>query len=87
MLSIALASVMGFQEPTLTFKSNFEPLGKVIERISAETHMPMAAFGDIKAYPIYVNVKDGSVKELLGRIATAAGAEWEKKDNSLYLSA
>ncbi len=87
MLSIALASVMGFQEPTLTFKSNFEPLGKVIERISSETHMPMAAFGDIKAYPIYVNVKDVSVKELLERIATAAGAEWEKKDNSLYLSA
>ncbi len=86
MLSIALASVMGFQQPTLNFKSNFEPLGKVIERISAETHMPMAAFGDVKAYPIYINVKDVSVKELLERIATAAGAEWEKKDNSLYLS-
>lgn len=77
---------MGFQQPTLSFKSNFEPLGKVIERISAETRMPMAAFGDIKAYPIYINVKDVTAKELLDRIATVAGAEWEKKDNSLYLT-
>ena len=87
MLSLALASLMGFQQPALSFKSNFEPLGKVIERIAAETHMPMAAFGDIKAYPIYINVKDVSVKDLLDRIATVAGAEWEKKDNSLYLTA
>ena len=79
MLSIALAAVTGFQQPNLTFKSNFEPVGKVIERLSAATGTPMAAFGDIKAYPIYINVKDVPTKDLLDRIATVAGAEWEKK--------
>ena len=87
MLSLALASVMGFQQPNLTFKSNFEPLGTVIERLSAETHIPMGAFGDVKAYPIYISVKDVPVKELLDRIAAISGAEWEKKGDSMYLSA
>ena len=87
MLSIALASVLGFQQTSLTFKSNFEPLGKVIERLSAETHVPMAAFGDIKNYPIYINVKDVTSKDLLEKIAKVAGAEWEIKDGSYYLSA
>ena len=79
--------MMGFQQPLLTFKSNFESVGKVVERISAETKMPMAAFGDIKAYPIYINVKDVPVKDLLDRIASVAGGEWERKDNSYYLTA
>jgi hypothetical protein len=87
MLSISLAAVMGYQRPNLTFKSNFESIGKVIERLSAETGSPMAAFGDIKAYPIYINVKDVSEKDLLDRIAAVAGAEWEKKGDSYYLSA
>jgi hypothetical protein len=78
MLSIALASVMGFQQTTLSFKSNFEPLGKAIERLSAETRMPMAAFGD--------NSRDVTVKELMDKIALVAGAQWEKKDNSYYLT-
>ena len=87
MLCIALASVMGFQQSNVTFKSNFEPLGKVIERLSAETKLPMAAFGDIKAYPIYINVKDVTPSELMDKIASVSGAEWEKKDNSYYLIA
>ena len=87
MLSIALASVMGYQQSTLTFKSNFEPLGKVIERLSAETRLPMAAFGDIKAFPIYINVKNVTPKDLMDKIASVAGAEWESKGESYYLTA
>lgn len=87
MLSLAIATVLGFQQQTITFKSNFEPLGKVVERISAETQIPMAAFGDLKGYPVYINVKDVSVRELLEKLADVAGAEWEKKDNSYYLTA
>lgn len=87
MLSLALASVLGFQQTTLTFKSNFEPLGKVVERLSSETRIPMAAFGDIKGYPIYINVKNVAVKDLLQKIADVSGAEWEKKDNDYYLIA
>lgn len=87
MLSLALAAVLGYQQPTITFKSNFEPLGKVVEKLSAQTQIPMAAFGDLKGYPVYINVKDVPVKELLDRLATAAGAEWENKDNSYYLTA
>ena len=68
MLSLALAAVLGHQQSNITFKSNFEPLGKVIERLSSETHIPMAAFGDLKGYPVYVNVKDVPVKELLNRL-------------------
>lgn len=87
MFTLALATVLGYQQNTITFKSNFEPLGKVVERLSAETHIPMAAFGDLKGYPVYVNVKDVSVKDLLDRLATVSGAEWQNKDNSFYLIA
>ena len=87
MLTLALASVLGFQQTTISFKSNFEPLGKAIERLSSETRLPMAAFGDVKAYPIYINVKDVTPKELMDKIATVSGAEWEIKDGSYYLIA
>ncbi|MBI1332781.1 MAG: hypothetical protein GC165_07865 [Armatimonadetes bacterium] len=87
MLSLALATVLGFQQSTITFKSDFEPLGDVVARISAETHIPMAAFGDLKAYPVYINVKDVSVKDLLDKLASVSGAEWEKKDDNYYLIA
>ena len=87
MLSLALAAVLGHQQSNITFKSNFEPLGKVIERLSSETHIPMAAFGDLKGYPVYVNVKDVPVKELLNRLGAISGGEWEIKDNNYYLIA
>lgn len=87
MLTLALATIFSSQQPTITFKSNFEPLGRVVERLSAQTSIPMAAFGDLKAYPVYVNVKDVEVNDLLDRLAKVSGGEWEKKDGNYYLIA
>ncbi len=87
MLTLALATIFSSQKPTITFKSNFEPLGRVVERLSSETSIPMAAFGDLKAYPVYVNVKDVQVNDLLDRLAKVSGGEWEKKDGNYYLIA
>lgn len=87
MLSLVIAAVMGFQQaPTITFKSNFESLEKVVERLARETQIPMAAYGDAKSFPIYINVKDVPVKDLLDRIAVVSGSQWEKKGESYYLT-
>ncbi len=86
MFAAALAVVLGTQTQTITFRSNFETVEKVVERLSAQTQIPMLARGDIRTYPVYLNVKDAPVKETLERLAAVVGAQWVQKDGSWYLS-
>ena len=75
------------QSQLISFQSNFEPIGKVVERISSQTSIPMSAFSGIKNYPIYINVKNVPLMDLLTKVADLAGAQWEKKGDNWFLSA
>jgi hypothetical protein len=82
-----MSMVLAPQLPNVTFRSNFEPIGTVIERLAAQTKIPMLATGELKNYPIYVSVKDVPFQNLMDKVAEVSGGEWEKKDGSYYLSA
>jgi hypothetical protein len=87
MLTSALALVLTTQSPTITFRSNFETVGKVVERLAAESRSPLAVFGDIKNMPIYINVKNVPLSDLMKKISDVSGGAWEQKDKAFYLSA
>jgi hypothetical protein len=86
MLTSALSMIVLGQQPLLTFKSNFEPLGKVVERLASETGTPMIATGHLKNYPIYLNVSDVTLSDIMNRIAKVTDAGWVQKSSGWYLS-
>ena len=46
----------------------------------------MLASGELKNFPLYINVKGVPLNDLLTRISKTVGGEWSKRDGNLYLT-
>jgi hypothetical protein len=86
MFTTALACVLAQQTQTVTLRANFLPVETVIQQISAQTGQPMLASGELKNFPLYINVKGVPLNDLLTRISKTVGGEWSKRDGNLYLT-
>ncbi len=86
MFTAALACVLATQTQTVTLRANFLPVETVIQQISAQTGQPMLATGELKNFPLYINVKNVPLNDLLTRIGKTVGGEWSKRDGNLYLT-
>jgi hypothetical protein len=86
MFTTALACVLTQQTQTVTLRANFLPVETVIQQISAQTGQPMLATGELKNFPLYINVKGVPLNDLLTRIGKTVGGEWSKRDGNLYLT-
>ncbi len=86
MFTTALACVLAQQLQTVTLRANFLPVETVVQQISAQTGQPMLATGELKNFPLYINVKAVPLNDLLTRIAKTVGGEWSKRDGNLYLT-
>ncbi|MEI7577195.1 MAG: hypothetical protein WCK51_09895 [Armatimonadota bacterium] len=86
MFTAALACVLATQTQTVTLRANFLPVETVIQQIAAQTGQPMLATGELKNFPLYINVKNVPLNDLLTRIGKTVGGEWSKRDGNLYLS-
>lgn len=86
MFTAALACVLATQTQTVTLRANFLPVETVIQQISAQTGQPMLATGELKNFPLYINVKNVPLNDLLARISKTVGGEWSKRDGNLYLT-
>ena len=86
MFTAALACVLAQQTQTVTLRANFLPVETVIQQISSQTGQPMLAAGELKNFPLYINVKNVPLNDLLTRIGKTVGGEWSKRDGNLYLT-
>jgi hypothetical protein len=86
MFTAALACVLAQQTQTVTLRANFLPVETVVRQISSQTGQPMLATGELKNFPLYINVKGVALSDLLTRIAKTVGGEWSKRDGNLYLT-
>lgn len=86
MFTTALACVLAQQTQTVTLRANFLPVETVIQQIASQTGQPMLATGELKNFPLYINVKGVPLNDLLTRIGKTVGGEWSKRDGNLYLT-
>ena len=86
MFTSALACVLAQQTQTVTLRANFLPVETVIQQIASQTGQPMLASGELKNFPLYINVKGVPLNDLLTRIGKTVGGEWSKRDGNLYLT-